>query len=901
MKQILFIGVVFLLLVNIASAQYSADFSAEYFLSRPGLIGYLTGKISYSQTFQSIRYDTDPIGSYYEIYHYDVTNVNELFVYRACTGQCDIIPQPQTIKMPIFNYVAGDTCAATASTTAKYGSCFLCTPKAGTVKSYCLNDLTNRVPIQVSLNDGTVLELQKHAPGGAAALAATYVPVPAWGCVLNCGAVADITLIIDESGSISGNYIPGVQNDGEWSKLREFVIKLVEGFSISPDKVNMGLVFFSTGSRVQLPVISDQVAFRNAVNGLTRQGTGTTWIGAGIVNGANTLKNAPRPTVPKIAILLTDGVSNCPNPFDFAGRTWQNAYPTNLEWLTYMRSIGQVVTIGVGTDSEINTAYLTDIASVSASSGNKMFFRATSFNDLVTGTLIKDITTSVCTASSAPSTPCPACAGLCTCGTCVCPSSCDDSNPCTIDTCTPTKNNRFGCLYEDKKCDDGNACTVDSCDPKLPGGCTTKVKDCNDNDVCTIDTCDNAVGCLYAQKNCDDGNACTVDTCDKVTGCKHTPVVCDDGIPCTLDSCDTKVGCLTKQKDKDFCFDKTRPCFTRDCDTTTGLCKDVQDLCKNLNPCTYNNGPGVFLPIDCTQGSKCIKSDCNPLSTNPTNGCLNTTVNCDDGSACTVDTCDAATGCNNAVKNCDDNDKCTTETCDKVKGCVYTKTDCDDKNECTVDTCDKVKGCIHTPKVCADDDACTDDTCDSKKAGGCVFTPIDITKKCNDGSECTTDTCDKVKGCQNTPLNCTKILGDAAAATTLAPADNSTKIADPCITNYKCDVVRGCLSEQQCNTTVETHPPCSFDSCGGDEAKCQKVDNKVDACAIAAVTVGTALGVAAIAGIIIAAVLVTGAGAGAAIYGYNQVYKGEFENKNPLYEADTKVGQNQLYTGNAPK
>jgi len=39
----------------------------------------------------------------------------------------------------------------------------------------------------------------------------------------------------------------------------------------------------------------------------------------------------------------------------------------------------------------------------------------------------------------------------------------------------------------------------------------------------------------------------------------------------------------------------------------------------------------------------------------------------------------------------------------------------------------------------------------------------------------------------------------------------------------------------------------------------------------------------------------TGGAAAGAYYGYNKLYKGEFENKNPLYEAETKVGKNQLY------
>ena len=150
---------------------------------------------------------------------------------------------------------------------------------------------------------------------------------------------------------------------------------------------------------------------------------------------------------------------------------------------------------------------------------------------------------------------------------------------------------------------------------------------------------------------------------------------------------------------------------------------------------------------------------------NTTTGCLNyyaagtwlqlcgtypcTSVDCDDGDPCTVDTCDPASGCVHTPVDCDDGDPCTVDTCDPISGCVHTPIDCDDGDPCTVDTCDPVTGgCVHTPVDCDDGDSCTVDTCDPA-TGGCVHTPVD----CDDGDPNTVDTCDPNQGCIHTPIN----------------------------------------------------------------------------------------------------------------------------------------------------
>ncbi|HET9480727.1 MAG TPA: hypothetical protein VFP98_03140, partial [Candidatus Polarisedimenticolia bacterium] len=84
-------------------------------------------------------------------------------------------------------------------------------------------------------------------------------------------------------------------------------------------------------------------------------------------------------------------------------------------------------------------------------------------------------------------------------GACLNPAvSCDDGNPCTLDSCS-----NGACLAEELfgvACDDGNLCTVDErCGRDAAGTpvCLGNPLDCNDNDICTADICDPAFGtCL---------------------------------------------------------------------------------------------------------------------------------------------------------------------------------------------------------------------------------------------------------------------------------------------------------------------------------------------------------------------------------------------------------------------
>lgn len=88
-------------------------------------------------------------------------------------------------------------------------------------------------------------------------------------------------------------------------------------------------------------------------------------------------------------------------------------------------------------------------------------------------------------------------------------------------------------------CDDGDACTSDDNFDCEQGGCPAArdAVDCNDSNPCTTDSCDSAEGCRTEAVTCTAPDACTVSMCAPDTGaCVDAPVQCDAGQECNLDS-----------------------------------------------------------------------------------------------------------------------------------------------------------------------------------------------------------------------------------------------------------------------------------------------------------------------------------------------------------------------------
>jgi hypothetical protein len=161
-------------------------------------------------------------------------------------------------------------------------------------------------------------------------------------------------------------------------------------------------------------------------------------------------------------------------------------------------------------------------------------------------------------------------------------------------------------------------------------------------------------------------------------------------------------------------------------------------------------------------------------------GCRSDASLCDDGNACTSDSCDGSGECAHAPVDCDDGNGCTLDRCDETSGCFPVANDgaaCDDGNGCTsADACvgltcqgASIPGCCAADTDCDDRSTCTDDACQD---GSCSNAELDcgVTDKClagfcnateggcstasvscDDADACTDDGCDPATGCTHSP------------------------------------------------------------------------------------------------------------------------------------------------------
>ena len=345
-------------------------------------------------------------------------------------------------------------------------------------------------------------------------------------------------------------------------------------------------------------------------------------------------------------------------------------------------------------------------------------------------------------------------------------------------------------------CDDGNPCTdPDECDD---GECVGELlamvelveKECpceTDDDCQPLEDGDLCNGTLHCAKSAGEpAGICQVDEKTIVEGS------CDDDNPCTDDFCDPPLGCVNESDDGNHCADEL--------------------VCNGLEICTDGAClPGT--PMGCDDGDACTDDSCSEVL----GGCVHVTIDCDDGNLCTVDECEPDTGCVYHLLNCDDGVECTNGMCNPLTGCFFegagdgaecdsgnpcTLSDycwtgvcqpagpadslCNDGAKCTIDVCSTEDGCVHEPIDCNDGSLCTSDWCDPG-TGYCVHEDI----VCDDGDICTIDFCAALSGCAFTPVDCD---------------DGSLCTLDWCDPGFG-----GCVHEIVDCTDGDI---CTFDSCG---------------------------------------------------------------------------------------
>ena len=176
-------------------------------------------------------------------------------------------------------------------------------------------------------------------------------------------------------------------------------------------------------------------------------------------------------------------------------------------------------------------------------------------------------------------------------------------------------------------CDDGDACTQDVEPDDTQCLCKAEPTpvDCNDSDPCTDDSCDVAQGCQYSPVACPAGDACTTYQCIPAQGgCVAFDVACDPGEvcdvsqggcfdPCSAVSCDPEGQCVEAETcevdgtgtaqcvDGDLKPDGTA-CDDGEASTTNDVCTD--GVCAGEEPAQLcSEQPGfwrTYCDFDCS-------------------------------------------------------------------------------------------------------------------------------------------------------------------------------------------------------------------------------------------------------------------------------------------------------------
>lgn len=351
-------------------------------------------------------------------------------------------------------------------------------------------------------------------------------------------------------------------------------------------------------------------------------------------------------------------------------------------------------------------------------------------------------------------------------------AQCNDSNPCTFDSCIFDSNvNHYICSYSNN---DGAAC--------------------NDNDGCTTgETCSGGACGNGSSTVCNDNNSCTDDLCVSPTGCSHPAI--NEGQTCTLSSPNACINNPTCQN---------------------GVCEGATiTTCENIPECKINECDVI---TGCDVGSM--------------ENAGNDTLCEDDGDVCNgVKTCQIGIcEMTSPALNCDDNNPCTTDSCDSIQGCLHQAlpagTSCDTDNDlCNgAPVCDGFGTCssLNPAVIChPSPNFCTSQQC-NPSTGQCEpiqcppgtvcnetlnqCTQCASDNDCADGNSCTSNTC----------------LDNGACSTLLIPDGN------PCDNSLFCDgidICEGGECKPQGNACPEPDKPYCSESDGscnecGDDSQC---------------------------------------------------------------------------------
>ncbi|MFH0983586.1 MAG: S8 family serine peptidase [Planctomycetota bacterium] len=236
---------------------------------------------------------------------------------------------------------------------------------------------------------------------------------------------------------------------------------------------------------------------------------------------------------------------------------------------------------------------------------------------------------------------------------------------------------------------------------------------------------DTGAGCSVPA-DCDDGLWCTgAEDCVSGSCVAGTPPDCSDGVVCTDDS---------RNEGTDSC----------DHVANNGYCADGL-FCNGAETCHVTLGCQAGTAVNCNDGVACTDDSCNE----GTDSCNNVPngAYCDNGLFCDgAETCHPTLGCQAGSDPC-----VGLFGCDEVNDvCVecFDDGDCDDGLFCNgVETCDVLGVCQDGTAVdCSDGVGCTDDSC-NESTDSCNH--VANNSLCDDGLFCNgTETCHVTLDCQ---------------------------------------------------------------------------------------------------------------------------------------------------------
>lgn len=217
----------------------------------------------------------------------------------------------------------------------------------------------------------------------------------------------------------------------------------------------------------------------------------------------------------------------------------------------------------------------------------------------------------------------------------------------------------------------------------LPYPCAND-QGCNDGVACTLDQCNVATGdCANTPQDavCDDAFFCNgVEWCDASLGCRTAGLPnCNDGVDCTYDYCDVVLnGCVNEPWDEN-------------CDNMI-FC-DGDEWCHPTQGCQ----PGE--PVDCNDGVACTMDSCDEDQWD----CVHTPSDgaCDDGLHCNgAEHCDDGAGCIAGEYPC--GDLLCRESDDTCVECL-SDADCDDETFCNgMERCNAQGACAAGAGPCGE-------------------------------------------------------------------------------------------------------------------------------------------------------------------------------------------------------